>query len=117
MSREIKFRQWAGDRFYFWGIGLEDSTFTTPVSGGGINALNTIHHQYTGIKDCKGTEIWEGDIMAHPDFEDGAALIVGYDNGYFHLNGWDCVRTELSKGEVIGNIYEHPALLNLPNPS
>jgi uncharacterized phage protein (TIGR01671 family) len=67
--------------------------------------------QYTGLKDKNGKEIYEGDLMTHPDFKVKDVGSVTFLKGCFLLSGWDCVRTDFSKGEVIGNIYENPELL------
>ena len=81
--------------------------------------------QFTGQHDKNGTEIYEGDILAH-DYG-GYSLIVyreecmafcridakdvGNINGYYNLSegAW---RSCLQRARVIGNQYENPELLN-----
>jgi len=81
--------------------------------------------QFTGQYDKNGTEIYEGDILAH-DYG-GYSLIVyreecmafcridakdvGNINGYYNLSegAW---RSCLQRAKVIGNQYENPELLN-----
>ena len=84
--------------------------------------------QFTGQYDKNGTEIYEGDILAH-DYG-GYSLIVyreecmafcridakdvGNINGYYNLSegAWcSC----LQRAKVIGNQYENPELLNYNN--
>ena len=78
--------------------------------------------QFTGKKDKKGKEIYEGDVLRvkeHPDFPAwGRVGFVFWDNkeqSYFYgvEDGWsDLLCTPYEKQlEVIGNIYENPELL------
>lgn len=84
--------------------------------------------QFTGQHDKNGTEIYEGDILAH-DYG-GYSLIVyreecmafcridakdvGNINGYYNLHE-EAWRSCLQRARVIGNQYENPELLNYNN--
>lgn len=86
--------------------------------------------QYTGLKDSKGVEIYEGDIIEfnecnYPHNRVRGKIVWGEDIG----EGWGCgfgatvISRRRSEGigdmwaglaipEIIGNIYETPELLN-----
>lgn len=81
--------------------------------------------QFTGLYDKSGTEIYEGDILAH-DYGDYSLVVyreecmafcridakdVGNINGYYNLHE-DAWRSCLQRAKVIGNQYENPELLN-----
>lgn len=70
--------------------------------------------QYTGFKDKHGTEIYCGDIGK--DLFDDIFEIVGQDGGFVTICGGNVIEP-LSEThdsiEIIGNIHEHPDLLNL----
>ena len=105
MNREIKFR----GRHY----NSEKILFGDLHVGNGYYYINNVIAdpktigQYTGLKDSKGMEIYEGDIMTHPEFQKRARLQVRFSEGCFCLEGWDCIRTDFTKGTVIGNIHEN----------
>lgn len=70
--------------------------------------------QYTGLKDKRGKEIYEGDIVRTIwgyaqilFFEDGAYVFKGPKNHNF-LNEREITDRQI---EIIGNVFEHPELL------
>jgi uncharacterized phage protein (TIGR01671 family) len=87
--------------------------------------------QYTGAKDIKGKEIYEGDIvrlhtMDSWDIENdkpilkptGQVSFIEFINNGFWVNkesfGWEGEGLwDWEKLEVIGNIFENPELINL----
>lgn len=75
--------------------------------------------QFTGLKDCEGREIYEGDIIKldRTDcIEIGIKLHVDKvrrsETGGYHVDDKCLYKCRLKKCEVIGNIYENPELLN-----
>ena len=95
--RDVKFRGWFDD------IGMQEIT--------DINT-NCILMQYTGLKDCKGKEIYEGDILKEREFinvvewnaSKGAWQLEEFEDDMGNSLGY-------SKYVVIGNRFENPELL------
>ena len=120
MNREIKFRAWETEhKFMIPMVYL----FSHKMDG----CLNYYNYgaqnpelplmQYTGLKDSKGREIYEGDILkasstgGHTgvvEFVDGR-FIVNFAKGTGNIIWLAIDRAHLD--EVIGNIYENPELL------
>lgn len=77
--------------------------------------------QYTGLKDCNGKEVYEGDILRAKvcTFENNWEEAIGwvkFDNASFYfinnkINLISLKETLLSMTEIIGNIFENPELL------
>lgn len=123
MSREIKFRAWNRntnkmvDCYATTRLALDPSLqqdgLFLPFSD------KFILEQYTGLKDSKGVEIYEGDILSgYQPIWGGRALPVEWNKNGWWLNdnrkmvGVYAVDTALSLGwKVIGNIHENPELL------
>lgn len=132
--REIKFRQWCKDGFWWSGLN-QDGSWTAPLRGLEIQ-------QFTGLHDSEGNEIWEGDIIndlsntSHDRPNDIRRAKVNYGDfmvndfstsGYGDAFGFYVEYYPLEVGYstgcrelwqrlaacsvVIGNIYENPELL------
>ncbi|RAS75222.1 YopX family protein [Priestia endophytica] len=114
--REIKFRMFDTEEKQFMN--------GSRVIESRVNDLNSkgrfIYQQYTGIKDQKGTDIYEGDIVQTVGlmidnkgivkFIDGAYCIEAFDG----KEGWFLFQ-EIEENEVIGNVYENPELVEVKN--
>ena len=118
MNREIEFRIYADNQFYYKCLvgntnNITDDNWTCPMvwledKKEWVNCDNGIISQYTGLKDKNGKKIFEGDIIRDygNEIED---WVVSYEYGKF-IGTFDNVEEdlwELSDLEVIGNIYEN----------
>lgn len=120
--REIKFRAFAlkivNGRVtskrtnWIYGYYSEDCGASSIIekSGNEIDVDRETVGQYTGIKDARGKEIYEGDIIS---FWDGYLKKVRHERVYFESGAfWVNGRAGQQEWDrVIGNIYENPELL------
>lgn len=138
MNREIKFRVWnPGGKNLLYDIEnvyeclkqqlVHDKAqptrgLTLPYDH---KADGMVFMQYTGLKDTKGTEIYEGDIVKSKQKAGGSELYRFIGDVRYSHNGWDVVGTRnwngtskkldgydmLTNAEVIGNIFQNEDLL------
>lgn len=113
MDRAIKFRAWDGKRMY------NELAYIT-MSGSAMSYLPEIPiikpvlMQFTGLYDCEGKEIWEGDVIEYTQHHFNTELIkVKRKIVNWNYDRWNIYETAAGETDikVIGNLYEHPNLL------
>lgn len=120
MNREIKFRAW--DKSFEMMYEVDAIRFFDEL----IEVDNEEDHQtdninkyelmqYTGLKDKNGTDIYEGDIVNHKGYMgDKNYCVVQARSGEWRIDnsrGGSVLIYVSEDVEVVGNIYEHPELL------
>lgn len=109
MSRVIKFRAWSK------GV----MTILSPSTDHWVyfdeDGLTTIQHdmelmQFTGLQDCEGKDIYEGDIITD---EDGIQFTIKFRDGMFYCDEGRYFSTKsaianhsMQYYKITGNIYE-----------
>jgi uncharacterized phage protein (TIGR01671 family) len=128
---QTKFRAWDGTKMWKHAVPILGKAYnggTINVSDqedGGFNKfINGILLQFTGLVDCEGKEIWESDIIEEFgvkafrrvvawDTENAAWGYKGKHKNYNWAHEWgESQGATLQSMKIIGNIYEHPQLLN-----
>ena len=119
-NRPIKFRAQdiASNKWLFGDIRHHKNDVCIFEQGGNIGEQvkpDTIG-QFTGFDNCFGSEIYEGDILLYCN--DNSKHVVAYHNGSFGINVGEqfIPLSQLYLGidscyRVIGNIHDHPSLI------
>ena len=136
MKRENKFRgkDLIHKKWIYGGIAIDGKGNTVILPNENWHKGGTVNYetvcQYTGLKDSKDKEIYEGDIIKAPS---GRLYEVVFDTfklevnrtkekvvDVYKIDGWcikyhgaiDCLDDEVLHGVVIGNIFDNKGLLN-----
>lgn len=122
MMREIKFRgmnlcgKWVYGDLTHNRMCMPDGKLKEYISVCGEPIFPKSVGQFTGLKDCKGQEIYEGDVLRDPD---GRTLEVVWNNG---AGSWECAHEDyhflfimryIDVMTVIGNVHDNPELLEV----
>lgn len=121
--REIKFRAWSHigkmmlytERCSGISVLMNEPTLKFPINEPVRISFGEYElMQFTGMKDCNGKEVYEGDIV-HTDDED-IAIITWDEDEYKFTVGTEEYFYDLGEYyprdiEVIGNIYDNPEML------
>lgn len=125
--REIKFRGREQDGFWTYGDLRHEGNITGIIENGIYSWVDSSTvGQYTGLKDHKGREIYEGDIVKVVSYGEESFHVVKYMidldypafdlepamDGDFNSLSY-CMIDIDTKITVIGNIHDNPELLRL----
>lgn len=124
-NREIKFRAWdrfKKEMFEVYNLKGDSATGALCYLDLGIKKIptsiqNVILMQFTGLKDKKKKEIYEGDILYWEGFADDeywTKYKVIIPNIFYTMEYISNFKTN-KVTEIIGNIYENPELIRQPN--
>ena len=128
MDRTIKFRAWdKGWKQIVYpdiirhniNLGIEIHRAFKPEDGSCYFPIqeNLTLMQFTGLLDCEGKEIWESDFVEitlnYPEYTICKIVFKGMGFWFEDTEGelW-VYHPETYKLTIIGNLYEHPNLLN-----
>lgn len=121
MKREIKFRGQPTGMGGIWMVGIGAyKTYTAEhlVLNAKCDCVEVVHLcQYTGLKDCNGKEIYEGDLLEvanHKRDKECIADVIFLDGAFWlHFPNEDLLNIkEVSEcWVVIGNIHDCPELI------
>ena len=123
---EIKFRFWNKElkrMSKIYGLGIIWESLV--IEWGVFEWKNIDSLQYTGLKDSKGKEIYEEDILKGNGGAEDFFFDIGFEEGCFiakmpwikngeiypELKAYCGFKEDFISIEVIGNIYENPELL------
>jgi uncharacterized phage protein (TIGR01671 family) len=124
---QLKFRAWDGEKIRYDVTGFEHGE-QNEMAGVFLNGdyyaiRETPIMQFAGLLDCEGKGIYEQDILEVTSDNDGQKYITTFNCSL--INGLSVTNSKLaldmglydysvysSNCRVIGNIYEHPNLLN-----
>lgn len=104
--REIKFRIWDNINKV-----MDPIIYKVGEQFGHPSSADWIYMEYTGLKDSREVEIFEGDILKLSKHTDGNPVVVSMGNGSWIAGNWGELYGALKYAEVIGNIYENENLL------
>jgi uncharacterized phage protein (TIGR01671 family) len=121
MNREIKFRAWdkehkhmdyfdshkSGVRYAYGEFSVSSgwNSYDEPTWKENVNDKHKVM-QFTGLKDSKGKDIYEGDIVKTP-----GAQILPVEIDYHGLGDSKFWSIGLESCEIIGNVFENPSLI------
>ena len=104
-----------------WAIGdllhsYENGAIIVPIEGGGAFSVDhSTVYQYTGLTDCEGNEVWEGDLLQSQITESIYEIVWHKFLGFImknprsggHLSETLGCLLQLGKFKVIGNKFDN----------
>lgn len=129
MSRTIKFRVWDNVQKVMFHADkmtihsncidlLYSDEHTEENNWGNMGDKEPVIMQYTGLNDKKGKEIYEGDIIEWRNGALSGTSSISRQRGHFQMDDYFMEDNAMinqkffeTQTEVIGNLHQHPELL------
>jgi YopX protein len=117
MTRPIEFRVWKDYEKEMTPSYLIDQSELLYELNNWQEKIPPIPLQFTGLHDRNGKKIFEGDILKDNDCNDIGDVKWHMESAHFYIEwlGSDFLNmddSDLKSCEIVGNIYQHPELLN-----
>lgn len=122
MNREIKFKGQPIGKDGIWMVGIGAyKTYTAEhlVLNAKCDCVEVVHLcQYTGLKDCNGKEIYEGDIVTIGN--NLKAVVIWFNGSFRFKDELSCKATYFDDigvimrdydVQVVGNIHDNPGMM------
>ena len=125
--RQIKFRgkDRYGEIWHYGSLAVNERFGYTHIWDASLGYMEVIPEtigQFTGLYDCNGNKIYEGDIVEWE--KDGLMYVVRFWRGMFFASVQECnegilggfplhalTEYEYRKCKIVGNIFDNPELL------
>lgn len=116
-NRIIKFRAWDGEQMTHLAPLEVENENRGLICVGEVSQTPKAIMQFTGLLDCNGKEIYEGDVVKsdwNRDKQRIAHAPVIFNGGKYTCRGLQYPLSEMPELEILGNIYENPDLTQTP---